>query len=303
MASEPITVAELRQAISEEILAAAGVPRTGVLQSLLRPLLWFPAHRAASIAAEFDRRVALDGLSDAMRWLLSMWVDETRVCGLEHVPKSGPVVIGSNHPGSYDILAIGSQLGRDDLKIPASDVPVLRRLRATVPHIIYTYLGDDSRQRISAARESIRHLRAGGALLVFAAGEVEPDPALLPGAAESLSKWSGSLAWLLRQVPDAVLVVTIVSHVLAPSSLRSPLTRLRKEPKRKQFLAETTQIAQQVLFGRRFGLTPEVRFGLPLTAADLGRGADPAAAQAVIVAQAQGLLAEIQAGLPHPADG
>jgi hypothetical protein len=40
-----------------------------------------------------------------------------------------------------------------------------------------------------------------------------------------------------------------------------------------------------------------------LTAADLGRGADPAAAQAVIVAQAQGLLAEIQAGLPHPADG
>jgi hypothetical protein len=297
MASEHVTVGELREAISKEILVAAGVPRTGLLQALLRPLLWFPAHRAAIVAAEFDRRVALKGLPDAMRWLLSMWVDGTRVYGLEHVPKSGPLVIASNHPGSYDLLAIGSRLGRDDLKITASDVPILRHLRATAPHLVYTYLGDDSSQRISAARESVRHLRTGGALLVFAAGEVEPDPAVLPGAAESLQKWSGSPAWLLRQVPDAVLVVTIASHVLAPSSLRSPLTRLRKEPKRKQFLAETTQISQQVLFGRRFGLVPEVRFSKPLTATDLGGGSDLETARAVIVAQAERLLAETQAGL------
>lgn len=133
--------------------------------------------------------------------------------------------------------------------------------------------------------------------MVFAAGEVEPDPAVLPGAAESLRKWSGSPAWLLRQVPDAVLVVSIASHVLAPSSLRSPLTRLRKERKRKQFLAETTQISQQVLLGRRFGLVPEVRFGRPLTAADLGGGRDLEAARDVIVEHAQRLLAETQAEL------
>ncbi|MFN2183752.1 MAG: 1-acyl-sn-glycerol-3-phosphate acyltransferase [Anaerolineae bacterium] len=297
MASEHVTVGELREAISEEILVAAGVPRTGLLQALLRPLFWFPAHRAATVAAEFDRRVALNGLPEAMGWLLSMWVDDTRAYGLEHVPKSGPLVIASNHPGSYDLLAIGSCLGRDDLKIAASDVPILRHLRATAPHLIYTYLGDDSSKRITAARESIRHLRTGGSLLVFAAGEVEPDPALLPGAAESLQKWSSSPAWLLRQVPDAVLVVTIASHVLAPSSLRSPLTRLRKERKRKQFLAETTQIGQQVLFGRRFGLVPEVRFGRPLTAADLGGGRDLEAARTVIVAQAERLLPSSQAEL------
>lgn len=297
MASAHVTVGELREAISEEILVAAGARRSGLLQSLLRPLLWFPAHRAATVAAEFDRRVALNGLPDAMRWLLSMWVDDKRVYGLDHVPKIGPLVIASNHPGSYDLLAIGSCLGRDDLKITASDVPILRHLRATAPHLVYTYLGDDSSRRISAARDSVRHLRAGGALLVFAAGEVEPDPAVLPGAAQSLQKWSGSPAWLLRQVPDAVLVVTIASHVLAPSSVRSPLTRLRKERKRKQFLAETTQIGQQVLFGRRFGLVPEVRFGKPLTAADLGGGRDLEAARAVIVARAEQLLAETQAEL------
>jgi len=293
--AEYTTVAELRQAISEEILVAAGVPRTGLLQTLLRPLLWFPAHRFARLAAEFDRRVALDGLTGAMRWLLAVFVDGTQAHGLEHLPASGPLVIASNHPGSYDALVIASHLGRDDLRIPASDVPILRHLRATAPHFIYTYLGDDSHARISAARESVRHLRSGGALLVYAAGKVEPDPAIFPGAKGALQNWSGSLAWFLRQVPDAVVVVTIVSDVLAPSCLRSPLTRLRKELDRKLFLAETVQIGQQVLFGRRFPLRPQVRFGPPLTAGDLSGGRNGEAARAVIVGQAEQLLAEVQA--------
>ncbi len=296
MTAEYVTVAELRRAITEEILVAAGVSRAGLLQRLLSPLLWFPAHRAARLAAEFDRRVALEGLTAAMRWLLPTFVDSTRVYGLEHVPASGPLVIASNHPGSYDVLAIGTHLGRDDFRIPVSDVPVLRCLRGTAPYCIYTHLGDDSHARISAARESIRHLRSGGALLVYAAGKVEPDPAVSPGAKEALQEWSGSLALFLRHVPEASLVVTIVSDVLAPSSLRSPVTLLRREPKRKQFLAEAVQIGQQVLFGRRFSLSPEVRFGLPLTSADLGGGRDEKQARAIIIAQAERLLAEARRG-------
>ena len=292
MQSDYVTVPELRRAITEEILVAAGVPRTSVLQTLLRPLLWYPTHRFARLAAEFDRRVALEGLPEAMRWVLPLFVEETRVYGLEHLPTSGPLVIASNHPGSYDGIVIGTHLGRDDLKVPASDVPVLRHLRATSQHLIFTHLGDDSHARISAARESVRHLRSGGALLVYASGKLEPDPAVLPGASASLQDWSGSLAFFLRQVPDAVLVVTIVSNVLAPSCLRSPVTRLRKKQRRKQFLAETMQIGQQVLLGRRFPLAPEVRFGLPLRLGDLGGGRDPEAARAAIVEQAERLLAE-----------
>jgi hypothetical protein len=292
MAREHVAVAELRRAIAEEILAAAGVSRAGWLQRLLNPLLCFPAHRLASLAADFDRRVALEGLTAAMRWLLPMFVDSTRAYGVEHVPAGGPLVIASNHPGSYDALAIGVHLGRDDLRIPVSDVPVLRCLRATAPHMIYTRLGDDSHSRISAARESVRHLQSGGALLMYAAGRVEPDPAVSPGAKEALREWSGSLAWFLRRVPGATLVVAIVSDVLAPACLSSPLARLRREPKRKQFLAEALQIGQQVLLGRRFPLRPEVRFGLPLTAADLGGGRDPGRARAIIVAEAERLLDE-----------
>jgi hypothetical protein len=133
---------------------------------------------------------------------------------------------------------------------------------------------------------------------VYAGGKVEPDPAVLPGAKEALQDWSGSLAWFLRQVPDAVLVVTIVSNVLAASCLRNPVTRLRKEQRRKQFLAETVQVGQQVLLGRRFPLTPEIRFGLPLRSCDLGGGRDAEAARAIIVEQAERLLAEIPGNLP-----
>jgi hypothetical protein len=296
MAPEYVSVADLRRAMSEELLVAAGVSRTGPLQALLRPLLWFPAHRFASLAAEFDRRVALHGLTEGMRWLLWRFVDDVHVYGREHIPASGPLVIVSNHPGSYDVLAIGAHLGRDDLRIPASDVPILRQVRATAQYLIFTHLGEDSHARISAARDSVRHLRSGGALLVYAASKVEPDPAVLPGARAGLQDWLDSPVWLLRQVPDAVLVVTIVSKVLAPSCLRSPLTYLRREPRRKQFLAEAAQIGQQVLFGRRFPLVPEVRFGMPLGAADLGIGRSSETARAIILEQAEKLLSEAQAG-------
>jgi hypothetical protein len=295
MVPEYVSVADLRRAISEELLVAAGVPRTGLLQALLRPLLWFPAHRFATLAAEFDRRVALYGLAEGMRWLLWRFVDDVCVYGQEHIPASGPLVVVSNHPGSYDILAIGAHLGRDDLRIPASDVSLLRQLHGTAEYLIYTHLGDDSHARISAARDSVRHLRSGGALLVYAASKVEPDPAVLPGAWAGLQDWLDSPAWLLRQVPDAVLVVTIVSNVLSPSCLRSPLTYLRRQPRRKQFLAEAAQIGQQILFGRRFSLVPEVRFGLPLSAAVLGAGRNSETARTIILEQAERLLSEAQA--------
>jgi hypothetical protein len=287
------TVAQLSRAISTEILVAAGLPRTSRLQALLRPLVWLPAHRFARLAAEFDRRVALSGWTAAVRWALALCVDGIETHGTEQIPASGPLVIASNHPGSYDGLAIAATLVRDDFKVIVSDVPFLRGMVATAPHLIY--MTHDAHVRMGIVRESVRHLRAGGALLVYATGVVDPDPALLPGARESLQSWSPSLALFLRQVPEAVLLPTIVSGVLAPSCYRHPLTRLRKDQRSKQFLAEFIQVGQQVLFDRRFPLTPKVRFAAPLTAATV----DVRDAQAVwdlAVARAQALLPQTTGG-------
>jgi hypothetical protein len=287
------TVAELTRTMSTEALVALGLPRSGPLQTLLRPLVWPPSHRFARLAAEFDQRVALDGLTAATRWALPLCVEGTHALGVEHIPTSGPIIVASNHPGSYDVLVIASALGRDDLKIPASDVPFLRSMYATASHLIYTDTGENAHARMAVVRDGVRHLRAGGALLLFASAQVDPDPALLPGASEELQHWSPSLALFLRKVPEARILVTIVSGVLAPSCFRHPLTRLRKEQRLKQFLAEFIQISQQVLFGRRFNLTPTVRFAAPLTADDLGGGHEPGGALATIIDRAQSVLAEV----------
>jgi 1-acyl-sn-glycerol-3-phosphate acyltransferase len=290
------TVDELRQAISTEILIAAGLPRRSPLQPILRPLVWPPAQRFARLASEFDRRVAASGLTSAVRWALDRFVEGVRVLGAEHIPATGPLVVASNHPGSYDGLLIASALARDDLKIIASDVPFLRHMVASAPHLIYTT--SNAQVRMAVARESIRHLEAGGALLVYATGVVDPDPALLAGARESLQDWSGSLPLFLRRVPETALVVTIVSGVLAPSCFRHPLTRLRKTQRQKQFLAEFIQIGQQILLDRRFPITPTVRFAPPLTASDVGTGsgAQSTAVMDAIIARAEGLLSESTRG-------
>ncbi|HSR29778.1 MAG TPA: 1-acyl-sn-glycerol-3-phosphate acyltransferase [Anaerolineae bacterium] len=292
------TVAELRRAISTEALVAAGVPRAGPLQTLLRPLVWPPCNRFAHIAAEFDRRVALYGLVEAARWVLPIFVEGTQALGVEHIPATGPLVVASNHPGSYDALLLVETLGRDDLKILVSDVPVLRNAYATSSHFIYTRTDRDAaHSRLGSARESVRHLKEGGALLVYASGQVDPDPALLPGAVEELQYWSPSLPLFVRRVPETKLLVAIVSGVLAPSCFHHPFTRLRKEQRLKQFLAEFIQISQQLLFNRRFPLNPTVRYASPLTASDLGGGQDPQAALETIIEQAEALLADVPSGV------
>jgi hypothetical protein len=274
MTQQHATVAQLRRAISTELLIALGLPRASRLQAVLRPLVWPPAHRFAQLAAGFDRQVALQGWSAAARWVLPRFVEGVHVMGQGHVPASGPLVVASNHPGSYDVLALSAALGRDDLKILASDVPFLRHMLAAASHLIYTDTAAGTEARLGAAREAVRHLRSGGALLVFASAQVDPDPALLPGAEQALERWSASLSVFGRRVPDLQVLVAIVSGVLAPACLRHPLTRIRREQRLRQFLAEFLQVGQQVLFGRRFGLQPAVRFAPPFSASDLGAGAD-----------------------------
>ncbi len=293
MTAEYATVRDLTRNISTEILVAVGLPRTSPLQALLRPLVWPPAHRFASLAAEFEQRVAQQGLTAGVQWALPRFVDGSKAVGAEWIPSSGPLVVASNHPGSYDGLVIASCLGRDDLKILVSDVPFLRSLRASSSHFLY--IPGDAHKRMSAIQDSVRHLRAGGALLVFASAQVDPDPAFLPGAYEALQKWSPSLPLFLRLVPETKMLVTIVSGVLAQSCYQHPLTQLRKEQRLKQFLAEFIQVGQQLLFNRRFGLCPMVQFSKPLTAAVLEEAQDARGALDVIIAQAAKLITQLPA--------
>lgn len=259
-------VADLSQTVSQEIWKVLGLAPDSRLGALLYPLVSAPTRRFAELAAAFDHSVAELGFLEAVRGVLPRFLAGVEVSGHGHLPDRGPLMVVANHPGGADALAVAANLQRSDLKIVVSALPFIRSLPNAARHLIYTTL--DPHQRMEVVRSSIRHLRQGGALLIFPRGVVEPDPAVLPGASESLADWSPSLGIIARAVPQLEIVNAIVSGVLARTSLRHPLTRLRREPRERQKLAEIVQVIQQLLFPRRPAIHARLSFGRPLPAAN-----------------------------------
>lgn len=96
--------------------------------------------------------------------------------GIENIPQTGPVIIGSTHPiGTFDFLAHAACLfaHRPDLKVVANR----EAYRFLGPERIIA-VDFDRKDNVLTARQTregmFEHLSAGGALLVFGSGKV-PD--------------------------------------------------------------------------------------------------------------------------------
>lgn len=258
------SIADLRQTVSQEIYKVLGLAPDTRLRHVLQPLIALPTTQFAKVAANFDRMVAESGFLEAMRDVLPRFVSGLEVSGQHEVPQQGPLLVAANHPGAADAIAVAASLPRTDLKMVVSALPFVRELPNAARHFIYTTL--DPHQRMEVVRSSIRHLKDGGALLIFPRGVIEPDPEVLPGADESLSDWSSSLGIIARSVPQLEIVTAIVSGVLHRRSVRNPVTRIRKEPREQQKLAEIIQVIQQMLMPRRMAVNARVSFGPPIEA-------------------------------------
>ena len=253
---------DLARFILDEVFIAMKEPPRGLARRLFGPLLSLPVRRFAALMAEVDRRVAQHGIVDAANWLLPQIVSGVDVHGAQHIPADGPVVIAANHPGAYDIIALIASIGRDDIRIIASGVPFTRSLIATSPHLIYVNPDNlSSPDRMVAIRTGIRHLQAGGALLIYPTGIVDPDPDLSPGLEKTLQAWSGSLEIFLRRAPQTRMVPAIVSSVLSKRYLNHLLVKIPNTDWEKRKLAEMIQVVRQMLTNRPVDLTPRLTFG------------------------------------------
>ncbi len=94
----------------------------------------------------------------------------------EKVPINGPVVVTANHPfGGIDGLAAIAAIAtrRPDLKVIATtalaSIPAIRELIIAVDNFS---LPERRAANVTAARQALRHVWNGGALLIFPAGEV-----------------------------------------------------------------------------------------------------------------------------------
>jgi hypothetical protein len=262
-------VAVYREKIIDEIGYALGIGRSGVMRRLLGPLVKRPADRFGRIAARADAEVESSGISGGARRILTDFSLTVSARGTELIPAEGPLLVVSNHPGALDSVAIMSCIPRKDLKVLLSDVPFTRTFSTARRYFIY--VPPETGGRSATLRASIDHLRSGGSLLVFAHGDVEPDPEVSPGAWESIQDWSRSVEIMLRQVPESWLQVTIASGVLARKFVRNPIVRIRKSPARRQKLAEVLQLSQQMVFPRSVRTHVHVSFAGPIKGVDLAK--------------------------------
>jgi 1-acyl-sn-glycerol-3-phosphate acyltransferase len=262
---------------TEDLLAALGLSKVrrgrAVLELLCRP----PSRRLARQILIYDSLVASAGLQVAGAWALGQYVRNVVVEGQQRLPRSGSLLIVSNHPGLYDTIALFAAIPRCYLRIVAADRPFLRALTHTSRHLIM--MNEAAPERVGVIRAAARHLRSGAALLTFPGGRIEPDPAVLPGATAALEDWSESIAMFARLVTDLTVVPVVVSGVLSSAALRHPLAYLRG-PRHHQLLAATLQVVFPSL---QRGVV-RVRFGAPIVA---GAGADVGAS---VIAECRRLI-------------
>ncbi len=269
----------------DELNKSFGFRQDGFMRPFLKLLVWKPMVRFSELATKFDSRVVKEGFQRASAWLISHFVDQVNTMGTDNLPSEGPLIIASNHPGAYDSLVIAANLPRDDLKIISSNIPFLKKLPVTRNHMIFS--AADAHIRMGVVRKAIRHLKEGGALLVFAHGSLDPDPAFMPGAEEELTHWTSSLGFFLRKVPQTKLAITLVSGVLAYKYVNHPATLFRKGRVNKQRLSEYFQVMNQLLVPGKLMVSPNLSFAPTLTLDDLGNCKDLKEISREIIKRAQ----------------
>ena len=243
-----------------------------------RVLEWpfrLPAHRFARLALQYDQDVADFGLSEGSRRFMTRLGARLEVQGQENIPAAGPLLVLSNHPGMTDTLCLFAGLPRRDVRIVAAGRPFLRSLVAVERQLIY--VPEETESRLGVLRSVAAHLRSGGTILTFPAGEIEPDPAVLPGAVDSLRNWAASTGLFVRLAPEAVIVPAIVRGVLAPQATFHLLTRLRRTSKDRERLGAALQLTTMVMAPAMWPVTVHVQFTPPISASEFVPLHDPAA--------------------------
>lgn len=281
----------VRDKLLDEIYYALGARNNAWKQRFLKPFLWLPGSRFAKISAAFELDTAHHGFCEASRRHIWRFVEEIEVRGAGNIPLEGPLLIASNHPGTFDGFIIASQLPRRDLKIIVRKMPFVHQLPATHQHIIDASLDGDV--RVAAVRSVIKQLRDSGVLLIMPSGTVDPDPAVMPGIEKYINTWSPSLAYVLKKVPQTKILVTIVSGVMSPTYINHPLTRLRGGGKwEKQIMAEMLQVIRQLFFPGKITLHPKVSFTPAVTYEELLHEEKLNDIQGAIIQRAQRTLIE-----------
>jgi hypothetical protein len=281
---------KLSDAIIGEIFFALGFSKTGAIFRTFNWLFRKPANRISTICVTTDRMVASDGFPKAAAWILTNWCRPVIARGVDTIPHTGPLLILSNHAGTYDTFVITSQAGRNDLNLIGSDVPFLKNLPNASQHIFF--LSEKTQDRMTAARAGMRHLKDGGTLLLYGTGLIDPDPEVYPDAEAWIEKWLPSIDLFLRTAPETKVVLSITSGVVAKKWAHHPITWLKRIDWQKRRLAEFSQVLQQLFLPGSLYLNPHISFSPPVGLDELLRESSTDRVLPAIIARGKALLAD-----------
>jgi hypothetical protein len=167
-------------------------------------------------------------------------------------------------------MGLIAALDRPDVRIVAADYPFLHAMRGLGPRLIF--LGASGASQLGWIRAVSRDLREGRVVLLFPAGRLEPDPAVL-GPRGALLPWSESVGIIRRHAPDTQVVPAAVTGVLSRRAFAHPLTKIRRAPLDRQRVATLLQmvdlrsrsVTARIVFGASLGLEHDADVNSALT--------------------------------------
>jgi 1-acyl-sn-glycerol-3-phosphate acyltransferase len=215
---------QLAELSSKELVSALGVRSASPLleRGLSLPLTAL-SRRLGYTLAEMDAAVAERGLPAAAHQALSRFGIALHVRGA--LLAKGPCLVLANHPGAYDALGLMSALGRKDLASLSADRVFLRALPRVSQHLVF--VGEQAAARAGALKRALSCLRAGGAVLHFPAGQIEPDADFDSDASGWLKPWQPGVAALVQAAAryDGRMLLAGVRGVHSRRAKRHPLNR------------------------------------------------------------------------------
>ena len=284
-------VADLAQIVSREVLGGMGLRPPGLPYRLARVLAQSGVMRMARLLAQADAEAGRRGLHAAGEVMLERLATSCTAQGAESIPAEGPVLITANHPGGLELLALLAQIRRADVHVLSNPQPFLQAMPHVSPAMLY--LSAASAGYFAGIRQVVRHLQAGQAVIVFPAGQMEPDPGVTPGAVEFLERWSASTGVYLHKVPETRLVPAALTGIVSPRAVQSLFARGRTPPKARQRTAAFLQLLVQLMARDRWPIHIRLVFGAPVGARELSAELDPK----VLTAGARARTAELLEGL------